>query len=84
MNYTYVLKSKKDGMFYTGSTKDLRRRIQEHNQGKVFTTKNRKPFILIYYEACIDEHDSRRREKYLKTSWGKRYLKNRLKTYLTG
>ncbi len=82
MVYVYVLKSVKDGRWYTGSTKNLRRRIREHNEGKVFSTKLRRPFVLVYYEACLSENDARRREKYLKTGMGKRYLKNRLKDTL--
>jgi len=84
MIYAYVLQSLKDNKWYTGSTRDLVRRIEEHNNGKVQSTKTRRPFELIYYEACINEHDARMREQYLKTAWGKRYLKNRLKNYLTG
>ncbi len=84
MFYVYILQSEKDMRFYVGSTNNLRRRLQEHNAGKVFSTKKRTPLKLIYYEACIDEADARKREKYLKTSWGKRYIKSRLKSYLTG
>jgi len=79
MFYVYVLKSLSDGMFYTGSTNDLQRRFKEHNNGLNFSTKHRRPFILIYYEACLDEKDARVREKYLKTGIGKKYLVNRLK-----
>lgn len=82
--YTYILQSKKDGNFYTGSTNDLKRRFKEHNSGKVQITKYRRPFELIYYEASRNEKDARKREKYLKTAWGKRYIKNRLKNYLAG
>lgn len=82
MYYTYLLQSKKDHKFYTGYTVDLQRRLQQHNAGKVFSTKSRCPFALIYYEACHDEADARAREKYLKTGMGKRYLKNRLKCFL--
>jgi putative endonuclease len=64
--YVYVLKSGKDGLFYTGSTSDLRRRLKEHNTGKVFSTRLRKPFILIYYEAYRIEKDARMREHNLK------------------
>ena len=60
----------------------MRRRLREHNEGKVTSTKSRVPFVLIYYEACLNEHDARVREQYLKTAWGKRYIKNRLKTDL--
>jgi putative endonuclease len=54
----------------------------EHNRGKVFSTQYRFPFELIYYEACLNEQDSRAREKYLKSGPGKRYIKNRLKQFL--
>lgn len=84
MVYTYVLQSMKDNKFYTGSTNDLRRRIKEHEEGKIPSSRYRKPFKLIYYESCLNDHDARLREKYLKTAWGKRYIKNRLKHYLTG
>ena len=77
--YTYLLRSLKDSRFYTGSTNDLRRRVMEHNRGKVFSTQYRMPLELIYYEACLNEQDARAREKYLKSGMGKRYLKNRLK-----
>ena len=78
MCYTYVLRSEKDSRLYTGSTNDLRKRLCEHNSGRVTSTKNRGPFELIYYEASLDEQDARAREKYLKTGMGKRYTKNRL------
>ena len=83
MVYTYVIRSKKDNKFYTGTTIDLRKRFSEHNEGKVVSTKNRGPFKLIYYEACIDKNDAFTRERYLKTGMGKRYLKNRLKRFLS-
>jgi len=84
MYYTYVLLSTKDKEFYTGYTKDLKLRFEQHNKGLVDSTKARRPFKLIYYEACIDQVDAKRREKYLKSYHGKMYLKRRLKSYLTG
>ena len=84
MYYVYILISVKDGNFYIGSTGDLHRRMSEHNLGKVESTKNRRPFKLIYYEACLNQQDATHREKYLKTHLGKMFLKNRLKSYLTG
>ena len=84
MYYTYVLKSKMDGKFYTGYTKDLKLRFKEHNQGSVSSTKPRRPFELVYYEACIDRADATKREKYLKTYHGKMFIKKRIKSYLTG
>jgi putative endonuclease len=82
--YTYVLHSEKDLQFYVGYTNNLSRRIDDHNKGKVPSTKNRVPLKLIYWEGCLNQQDATRREKYLKTAWGKRYIKNRINNYLTG
>ncbi len=83
MFYIYLLLSKKDKKWYTGYTNDLRKRFKDHNSNKVLSTKNRGPFELIYYEVCLNSQDARSREKYLKTGMGKRYLKNRLKRFLS-
>ncbi len=83
MFYTYILKSVSSGRFYTGSTKDLRKRFLEHNSGKSTYTKKRGPYKLVYYEACIDEGDARSRELYLKSGMGKRYINNRIKRSLS-
>lgn len=83
MFYAYILKSNKDNKLYTGYTNDLRKHFNQHNLNKVRSTKNRGSFELIYYEACLNEQDARSREKYLKTAMGKRYLKNRLKRFLS-
>ena len=56
--------------------------MEAHNKGLVKSTKNRRPLELIYYEACATQQDALHREKYLKTAYGKRYIKNRLKEYL--
>ena len=82
--FTYVLKSKKDGKFYTGFTKNLKLRFEQHNLGRVESTKDRRPFKLVYFEACLSQSDATHREKYLKTFHGKMFIKNRLKSYLTG
>jgi len=82
--YTYVLKSEKDGKNYTGYTQNLKLRFEQHHKGQVDSTKNRRPLKLIYFEACLNQQDATHREKYLKTHFGKMFLKNRLKSYLTG
>ena len=82
MFYVYVLLSEVDNQFYTGATGDLKSRIKQHNEGNVPSTKNRRPLELLYYEACPSQEDASRREKYLKTGMGKRYLRNRLKCTL--
>ena len=82
MHYTYVLLSDRDKRFYTGCTSDLRKRVREHSAGRVRSTVGRRPLTLIYYEACVDRDDALRRERFLKTGKGKRYLKNRLAGFL--
>ena len=84
MYYVYVLLSETDKKLYVGCTHDLRERLKLHQTGKVESTKCRLPLELIYYEACKDKRDAYRREKYLKTTYGHRYLQNRLKFYFTG
>ena len=74
----------KDMGFYVGFTKDIKLRFEQHKKGVVEATKNRRPIKLIYYEACFDQNDAIRREKYLKTYHGKVFIKRRLKSYLTG
>ncbi|MEK7062156.1 MAG: GIY-YIG nuclease family protein [Patescibacteria group bacterium] len=82
--YVYILKSLKDNKFYTGYTENLKLRFEEHQKGHVLSTKDRRPFKLVYYESCLDKKDAMHREKYLKTHFGKMFIKNRLKSYLTG
>ncbi|MFH1890331.1 MAG: GIY-YIG nuclease family protein [Candidatus Kuenenbacteria bacterium] len=84
MYYVYVLQSLKDKQFYVGYTKDLKNRKIEHDKDLVYSTKNRRPLVIVYYEVCLNQQDATHREKYLKSSWGKRYLKQRMKNYLTG
>jgi len=82
--YVYVLRSLADHQFYVGLTRDLPARLQVHNEGLVASTKNRVPFELVYWEGCLNQSDAALREKYLKSAWGKRYIKTRLRRYLTG
>lgn len=84
MYYVYVLQSEKDGKFYVGYTADLKKRFEEHNKGYVSSTKDRRPFKLIYFEGSFEKKDALKREKYLKTYHGKAFIRRRLKSYLTG
>lgn len=76
--FTYVLKSKKDGKLYTGYTRQLRKRLEDHNDGLNKSTKGRGPFELIYFEGCLSKQTAIMREQQLKSGYGKRYLKHRL------
>ena len=84
MYYTYILLSEKDNQFYAGYTQNLKLRFEQHSKGLVESTKNRRPLKLIYYEACLNQKDALKREKYFKTHYGKMFLRNRLKSYFTG
>ncbi len=84
MYYVYVLHSLKDGQWYTGATADLRARLKRHQAGEVPATRNRQPLELIYYEASLSRDDAFRRERFLKSGKGKRYLKQRLSRWLGG
>ena len=79
--YTYILRSEKDGNNYAGYTKDLNLRFEQHKNGEVESTKHRRPLKLIYFEACLNQKDSLKREKYFKTHYGKMFLKNRLNSW---
>lgn len=76
MYYVYVLKAPKQ--FYIGATGDLKRRFAEHTADYAKATRKRGPWKLIYYEASLSKKDALVREKYLKTAWGKRYIKKRI------
>lgn len=80
--YTDILHSKKNNYFYTEFTTTLKKRIKDHQMGKVFSTKSRLPVRLMYFEASLIERDARAREKYLKSGVGHRYNRNRNKKFL--
>jgi putative endonuclease len=80
--YTYILLSKKDGLFYIGFTSNIERRVKEHNSGSTISTKGRRPLELIYYEAFLNRDDALRREDYFKTTKGKRTLRLMLREYI--
>jgi len=82
MYYVYILQSIKDNNFYTGCTSDLKNRLTMHNGGKIESTKNRKPFKIIHYEAFLNKHDAFTREQWLKTGWGRNHLQKTLLNYL--
>lgn len=78
MFYVYCLLLK-NGDIYKGITQDLQRRFQEHTLGKVESTEHYRPLKLIHYEAYLLKSDAQRRERYLKTTEGRRFLKQQLK-----
>lgn len=81
--FVYVLLSLKDQMFYTGYTKQLEYRLEQHAAGEVNSTCKRRPLLHVYSEMCFSQKDALARERYLKSGMGKRYIRNRLKTFLS-
>ncbi len=82
MYYVYILKSQKDDSLYIGYTADLKKRFKEHNDGLSISTKYKRPYRLIFYEAFTNRIDAKQREIYLKSGWGFRSIKKLLKRSL--
>lgn len=81
--YVYILQSLKDEKFYIGFTRNVLSRLDDHNRGNNSSTRCRRPLKLIYFEGHLNKTDALRREKYFKTSRGKRVLKLILRDYLS-
>lgn len=82
LHCVYVLLSLKDGKFYIGYTTNLNKRLTQHINGESPSTSPRRPFILIFCEYYLAKHDATRREKYFKTTVGKKTLRLMLKDSL--
>lgn len=80
--FVYILLSLKDNNFYIGFTNNLKRRFKEHKNGFVFSTKNRRPLELVYFEYHRNHKDALAREKFFKTGWGRNYCKRILSNFL--
>ena len=70
MWYTYIIRSLKDGRYYIGYTADVRRRLMTHNAGGNVSTRNRKPFVLVYFEEYSTRNKAMRRERQIKNYKG--------------
>jgi putative endonuclease len=81
MFYVYFLKLN-NNLIYKGITNDLRRRIAEHKNGKVISTRRFLPVVLFGYEAYKLKSDAVRREKFLKTTEGRRLLRQQFRDVL--
>ncbi|MBI2327645.1 GIY-YIG nuclease family protein [Candidatus Curtissbacteria bacterium] len=76
MFFVYILKSKKNGKSYVGSTGKLpERRLIEHNLGSNIWTRRNGPFELKYYESFLCREDALNREKFFKMGVGKKIKK---------
>jgi len=82
MYYVYLIYSKKTEIIYKGLTETINRRLKEHNAGLVKSTKNDRPWTLVYYEAFSSKKDARREELFLKTGQGRKRISYLLKDTL--
>jgi len=78
----YVLRSLKDSRLYVGMSANIKRRLLEHNSGKTRSTKGYVPWELLYHETHPDRAAARKRERYLKSGYGKQWLKEKFKSVL--
>ncbi len=82
MYFVYVIQNLKK-RWYIGFADDVNNRLEEHRRGETYTTKRLGgPWELIYSESCLNKIDARKRERFLKTSHGRDFLRNRLRYYL--
>jgi len=81
MWYVYILQNINDANLYVGLTNNLKKRFKSHNERKVYSTRARAPLSLIYYEAHRNKYDAAAREKFLKTGWGKNWIKKTFHHY---
>ena len=76
--YIYVLYSEKYDQLYIGHSDNLDRRFKQHNSGKVSSTKPYIPYKFIYKEEYLTKPEAVTREKELKSTSGRRFLRNLL------
>ena len=78
MYYVYILKSEKDSSYYIGQTEDLKKRLEKrlekHNKGEVKSTKNNKPYKIIYSRSYVSRSDAMKSERYLKSLKKRKYI----------
>lgn len=84
MYYVYLLENKNDKGWYIGYSTHLKRRLKEHQEGYGSkTTSIRNGWVLIYYEAYVNDKDAKGRERFLKSGSGRRFLKKQIINYLS-
>ena len=72
-----------NGQVYTGSSKDLKARMYQHEHGQVQTTSKYLPVMMVGYEAYQLKSDAQRRERFLKTTEGKRLFRQQYRDILS-
>ena len=75
MYFLYILKSIKYKKTYVGMTNNVQRRLSEHNKGECHFTKKYAPWVIIYTEILTNQEEAHKRERYFKSSVGRRWMK---------
>ena len=78
MYYVYVLLSGSTGGLYIGSSAVPDERLKSHNAGRVRSTKGKRPWERVLLEAHPDRASAEKREHYLKSGWGRKWLAGHL------
>lgn len=81
MYFVYILLSQKDNKMYIGCTNNVTERFRRHNSGEVFSTKYRRPFVLLHTEEFDNKTDAFSRERFLKSLWSARFKEKLLTEY---
>jgi putative endonuclease len=79
-HFVYILKSQKDGSYYTGSTQDVVDRLKRHNQGRSKFTKSKRPWDLVYAEEYLDRSAATKREREIKNRRSRSYIEALVRT----
>ncbi len=72
----YIIRSERNGRYYTGQAQDPQHRLREHNDGKVKATRYMRPWVLVYIEEFADATEARRREYWIKSMKSRSYLES--------
>jgi len=72
--FLYIIQSQKDNSYYVGTTRDLSKRLERHNQGRSKYTKNKRPWKLVYSEEHPDRSTAMKREYAIKRRKSKNHI----------
>jgi len=81
MAFVYIIESFKDGSYYIGSTRDLEKRIVEHNNGQSKFTSKKVPWKIVYFEEFDKMSSAMSREAFLKKQRNREFYKRLIQNF---
>jgi putative endonuclease len=81
MFYTYILQSDKSGRYYVGHAEDIYKRLERHNAGNVAATRNKGPWVVVYFETHETKADANSRKLYIKSMKSRIYIESLIKAF---